>query len=86
MYKLKHNILPEIFPLFQYNRQIYTIPTRNNSSFQLPFFSKSITQQSVMFKGVKTRKSLPAKIRQGQSISIFIALLKDFLYKNQTVD
>ena len=39
MYKLKHNILPEIFlPLFQYNKQIYTIPTRSNSSFHLPFF------------------------------------------------
>ena len=50
-----------------------------------PFFSKSITQQSIMLKGVKTWNSLPAKIRQGQSISIFTALLKDFLYENQTI-
>ena len=39
MYKLKHNLLPEIFLLlFQYNKQIYTIPTRKNSSYHLPFF------------------------------------------------
>ena len=87
MYKLKHKILPKIFlPLFQYNKQIYTISTRNNSLFHLPFFSKSITQQSIMFKGVKTWNSLPAKISQGHSISIFTALLKDFLYENQTID
>ena len=86
MYKLKHNIVPEIFLLrFLYNKQIYTIPTCNNSSYHLPFFSKCITQQSIMFKGVKTWNSLPAKVRQGQSISIFTALLKDFLYENQTI-
>ena len=39
-----------------------------------------------MFKGVKIWNSLPAKIRQGQSIRIFTALLKDFLYENQTID
>ena len=38
-----------------------------------------------MFKGVKTWNSLSAKIRQEQSISIFTALLKDFLYENQTM-
>ena len=39
----------------------------------------------MMFKSVQTWNSLPAKIRQGQSISIFTALLKDFLYENQTI-
>ena len=38
-----------------------------------------------MFKGVKTWNSLPAKIRQGQTLSIFTAILKDFLYENQTI-
>ena len=83
MYKLKHKILPEIFLLlFQYKKQIYTNSTRNSSSFHLPFFSKFIAQQSIIFKGVKTWNFLPAKTRQGQSISIFTALLKDFWYEN----
>ena len=38
-----------------------------------------------MFKGIKTWNSLPAKIRQGQSISIFTAFLKDLLYETQTI-
>ena len=54
MYKLNHNQLPEIFsPLFKFNNMVHSISTRNKNTYHYPFYSKSSTQQSIEYSGVK---------------------------------
>ena len=60
MYKLNHNQLPEIFnPLFKFNNIVPSISTRNKNAYHCPFYSKSSTQQSIEYSGVKVMECFP---------------------------
>ena len=80
MYKLNHRQLPSVFfRLFQCNHQVHSIATRNSDSYHLPYFSKSITQLSVSFSGVKTSNLTPSTVRKVQNIASFNTSLKKML-------
>ena len=80
MYKLKHRQLPSIFfPLFQCNHQVHNIAIRNSDSYYFPYFSKSVTQQSISFSGVKTWNLIPSAVRKAQNIASFNTSLKKML-------
>ena len=65
MYKLNHRQLPSVFfPLFQCNQQVNNIATRNSDSYYIPYFSKSVTQQSISFSGVKAWNLIPSTDRK----------------------
>ena len=72
MYKLNHNQLPEIVnPLFKFNNIVHSISTQNINVYHCPFYSKSSTQQSIEYSGVKVWNALPNDIKSLQSKSLF---------------
>ena len=80
MYKLNHRQLPSVFfLLFQCNHQVHNIATRNSNSYYFPYFSKSITQQSIFFSGVETWNLIPSTVRKAQNIASFNISLKKML-------
>ena len=82
MYKLNRNQLPEIFnPLFKFNNIVHSISTRNKNAYRYPFYSKSLTQQSVEYSGVKVWNTLPNDIKSLQSKLLFSSKLKHHLSK-----
>ena len=82
MHKLNHNPLPEIFnSLFKFNNIVHSISTRNNNAYHYPFYSKSSTQQSIEYSGVKVWNALPNDIKSLQSKSLFSSKLKQHLSK-----
>ena len=80
MFKLHHRNLPNMFlALFQRNEQVHTFSTRNSKSLHYPYFSKTVTQQSIMCSGVKIWNSIPFTVRNMQSQSAFKNNLKRYL-------
>ena len=77
MLKLHHRNLPDMFlALFQRNEQMHTFSTRNSKSLHYPYFSKTVTQQSIMCSGVKIWNSIPFTVRNMQSQTAFKNNLK----------
>ena len=77
MFKLHHRNLPDMFlSQFQRNEQVHTFSTRNSKSLYYPYFSKTVTQQSIMYSGVKIWNSIPFTVRYMQSQSAFTNNLK----------
>ena len=84
MFKSHNNLLPECFSnLFQYVNEIHSIPTRNKNSLYLPYFSKTLTQQSIQFSGVKAWNNVPISLRNLQSKSLFSHKLRKHLLNNK---
>ena len=80
MFKLHHHNLPDMFlHLFQRNEQVHTFFTRNSKSLHYPYFSKTVTQQSIMCSVVKIWNSIPFTVRNMQSQSAFKNNLKRYL-------
>ena len=80
MFKLHHRNLPDMFlTLFQHNEQVHTFSTSNSKALYYPHFSKTVTQQSIMCSGVKTRNSMPFAVKNMQSQSAFKNNLKRYL-------
>ena len=88
MHKFNHDHLPPIFKnLFRLNITIHNISTRSKHNYHVPYFSKSISQQSIAFKGVKVWNALPSNIKTLQSQSAFtFKLKKNLLQLRQTSD
>ena len=79
-WQLHHRNLPNVFlALFQRNEQVHTFSTRNSKSLHYPYFSKTVTQQSIMCSGVKIWNSIPFTVRNMQSQSAFKNNLKRYL-------
>ena len=77
MLKLHHRNLSNMFlALFQRNEQVHTFSIRNSKSLHYPHFSKTVTQQSIMCRGVKIWNSIPFTVRNKQSQSAFKKNLK----------
>jgi hypothetical protein len=84
MQKYDSNQLPTAFSNLLVNKH-HSIArrTRSNSKFLIPFFSKSLTQQSIRYIGPKLWSELPPYLRN-LTTSKFIKKLKPFIlnYKN----
>ena len=65
--------------LFQGKEQVHTLSTRNSKSLHYPYFSKTVTQQSIMRSGVKIWNSIPFTVRNMQSQSAFKNNFKRYL-------
>ena len=79
MFKLYHRNLSDMFlSLFQRNEQVHTFSTRNSKSLHHPYFSKTVTQQSIMCSGVKIRNYIPFTVRNMQSQSAIKNNLKHY--------
>ena len=80
MFSLKHKSVPQCFyDLFKLNNEVHSVSTRNSNSFFLPFYSKTLTQQSIQFSGVKVWNSLPKAITNIETLSLFSSKLKSHL-------
>ena len=88
VYKLNRNQLPEVYnPLFQFNNipVVYSISARNKNGYHYPFYSKSSTQQSTEYSGVKVWNALPNDIKSLQSKSLFVSAPACLLYVSRSV-
>ena len=65
--------------MFVSNNQIHGYNARNINTFQTPFCRTKLRQFSLRFQGRKFYNSLPEKVTNIASISIFEARLKTFL-------
>ena len=80
MHKFNQNQLPTIFKnLFRPNNTVHSHSTRNRYAYHLPFYSTSVSQQSIQYSGAKVWNALPSDIRALQSRSAFVTKLKKHL-------
>ena len=80
MFKFHQQHLPIIFKdFFRPNCSVHSFFTRSKDIYHLPCFSKSVSQQSIEFKGVKTWNALPVEIRHLRSNSLFVSKLNKYL-------
>ena len=64
MYKFHQQHLPLIFKnFFRPNYSFHSFSTRSKDNYHLPYFSKSVPQQSIEFKGAKIWNARPVEIR-----------------------
>ena len=76
MFKFHQQLLPIIFKdFFRPNCSVHSFPDK----YHLPYFSKSVSQQSIEFKGAKIWNALPVEIRHLRSNSLFVSKLKKYL-------
>ena len=86
-FKLHDCNLPDMFlALFQRNEQVHTFSTRNSKSLHYPYFSKTVTQQSIMCSGVKIWNSISFTVRNMQSQSALKNNLKRYLKTRSNSD
>ena len=80
MFKFHQQHLPIIFKdFFRPNCSVHSFSTRSKDKYHLPYFSKSVSQQSIEFKGAKIWNALPVEIRHLRSNSLFVSKLKKYL-------
>ena len=76
MHKFNQNQLPTIFKnLFRPNNTVHSHSTRNRYAYHLPFYSTSVSQESIQYSGAKVRNALPSDSRALQSRSAFVTKL-----------
>ena len=80
MFKFHQQHLPIIFKdFFRPNCSVHSFSTRSKDKYHLPYFSKSVSQQSIEFKGAKIWNALPVEIRHLRSNSLFVSKFKKYL-------
>ena len=77
LFKFHEQHLPISFKdFFRPNCSVHSFFTRSKDNYHLPYFSKSVPQQSIEFKGAKIWNALPVKIKHLRSNSLFVSKLK----------
>ena len=80
VFSWKDNLLPKYFyNMFVSNNQIHGYNKRNANTFRNPFCRTKLIQFSLRFQGPKLYNSLPEKVKNIASVSIFVSRLKTFL-------
>ena len=83
MHKFEHGHLPPIFnDFFCPNKKIYSIHTRKRNSYHIPYFSKSVSQQSIKYSGVKVWNTLPQELKTVKLKSSFASKLRQHLVQS----
>ena len=70
---LNANILPK-------HSDIQNYPIRNNNKFIAPKSNMRKSEMSINFKSIKVWNKLPADIRTSNSINVFMANLRNYLF------
>ena len=83
VFSWKNNLLPKYFyNMFVSNNQIHGYNKRNANTFRNPFCRTKLIQFSLRFQGPKLYNSLPEKVKNIASVSIFVSRLKTFLHSD----
>ena len=83
VFSWKNNLLPKYFNnMFVSNNQIHGYNKRNANTFRNPFCRTKLRQFSLRFQGRKVYNSLPEKVTNIASVSIFVSRLKTFLHSD----
>ena len=84
MHNQNHGLLPSPFKnMFISNSTLSSRTTRNSSKLFVPYFGKSLTQQSIRYFGTKTWNNIPPAIRTLKSYPTFRKKLKSALILDQ---
>ena len=81
MFKYLNNLLPLSFTnMFQLNRNVHSIPTRNASSFHLPFPRIGKFKFSVKYSGAAFWNTLPNSLKNCNNLLYFKTMIKKFMF------
>ena len=79
-HKFNQNQLPTIFKnLFRPNNTVHSHSTRKRYADHFPFYSTSVSQQSIQYSGAKVWNALLSDIRALLSRPAFVTKLKKHL-------
>ena len=81
MFKYLNNLLPLSFTnMFQLNRNVHSISTRNASSFHLPFPRIGKFKFSVKYSGAAFWNTLPNSLKNCNNLLYFKTMIKNFMF------
>lgn len=85
VYKLKNNLLPSyLCDNLLYVHNIYSnMNLKNSTSFRIPLYNKSKTQQNIFYKGLQDFNRLPNYIKNSNNIGEFKKQMFRYLMNEQ---
>lgn len=83
IYKIINNQVPEYLSCnIHYNHENQSRELRSSNNLKLANATKSCSQNSIFYKGIKLYNSLPMTIKQAETLNLFQKLLKTHVLEN----